>query len=255
MLPVLQIGPLAVQTPGLVILLSLWLGLSLSERYAVKRGVDPNQVYNLAAIVLLAGVIGARLAYAGRYPAAFFANPASLVSLYPGLMDAWGGMAAGLLAGAIYGQQRRLPLWPVLDALTPALALVAVGQGFANLASGSGFGAESSLPWAVELFGARRHPTQVYEILSAALILAFLWPGRKPSHPITPGAIFLSFIALSSGMRLFLEGFRADSLLVAGGFRQVQLIALLMLVVSLVVSGRLTIPEQANSPTSQVDAS
>lgn len=32
MLPILPIGPLAIQFPGLVILLGLWLGLSLAEQ-------------------------------------------------------------------------------------------------------------------------------------------------------------------------------------------------------------------------------
>jgi len=34
MLPILHIGPLAIQTPGLMILLGIGLGLSLAERQA-----------------------------------------------------------------------------------------------------------------------------------------------------------------------------------------------------------------------------
>ncbi len=41
----------------------------------------------------------------------------------------------------------------------------------ANLASGDAFGAPSSLPWAIELWGAARHPVQIYEAVAAGLIL------------------------------------------------------------------------------------
>ena len=95
MLPVLNIGPLALQTPGLVMLIGLWLGLSLAEKFSAKRGVSPNLLYNLAFVTLVAGVIGARLAYLVRYPEAFANSPLSLISLNPGLLDPVGGLAVG----------------------------------------------------------------------------------------------------------------------------------------------------------------
>ena len=36
MFPVLQIGPLALQTPGLLILIGIWVGLSVMERFASR---------------------------------------------------------------------------------------------------------------------------------------------------------------------------------------------------------------------------
>ena len=38
MFPILQIGPLAIQVPGLVIIAGLWFGLTLSEHRAKKHG-------------------------------------------------------------------------------------------------------------------------------------------------------------------------------------------------------------------------
>lgn len=39
MFPVMQIGPLAIQITGLILLLGLWLGLALAERHATEFGV------------------------------------------------------------------------------------------------------------------------------------------------------------------------------------------------------------------------
>ena len=129
MFPILQIGPLAIQTPGLILLIGLWLALSLSERAAVRLGLNPNTLYNMALLALVGGLVGARLSYVARYPEAFAASPASLLSPNPGLLDAWGGIAGAVLLGLIYGQRKGLPLWPTLDALTPGLAVLGVALG------------------------------------------------------------------------------------------------------------------------------
>ena len=233
MLPILQVGPLAIQFPGLILLAGVWLGLLLAEAHAARRGVAPNHLYNLVFILLIAGLIGARLVYALRYPQIFAASPLSLLSLNPGLLDTWGGLATGALAAAVYGQRKGLALWPTLDALTPFLAVIAVAVALSHLAAGTAFGAPTNLPWGIELWGTRRHPSQVYEALAAGLILVVLWPGRKSFDTWPGGAYFLAFVAASSLSRLLLESLRGDSLLLPGGLRTAQAAAWVILIASL----------------------
>ena len=98
MLPILQIGPLAIQTPGVIILLGLWLGLNLSEKYAKNNKANPNDIYNLVFIGLISGLSGARLAYIFLHLDTFAESPISIISLNPGLLDPSGGAAIGLIA-------------------------------------------------------------------------------------------------------------------------------------------------------------
>lgn len=239
MFPVLQVGPLALQVPGLILLLGLWLGLNLSERRAPRHGLEAGHLYNLVFIALIAGITGARLAYVARYPAAFSGNPLSLLSLNPGLLDPWAGLAAGVLAAPVYAQRKKLTFWRTLDALAPMLAVMGVALGLAHLASGDAFGAETRLPWGIELWEARRHPSQVYETLSALLILGIVHFKFRESQAYIPGTTFLSFLAMSSGARLFLEAFRGDSVLMFAGLRAAQVAAWLILATCLVVFGKL----------------
>jgi phosphatidylglycerol:prolipoprotein diacylglycerol transferase len=232
MLPVLQIGPLAVQLPGLLLLLGVWAGLSLSERSAPRHGVEPNLLSNLVFLGLVVGLVGARLGYAARALDIYLASPLSLVALTPATLSATDGVLAGTLAALVYGQRRGLRLWATLDSLTPGLAVMAVAIGLAHLASGDAFGAPASLPWSVDLWGARRHPSQIYEIVGAASALALTL--RLSRARASSGVVFLSFTILTAGARLFLEAFRGDSLIVLGGLREAQLVALAVLLLALV---------------------
>lgn len=233
MLPILQIGPLSLQTPGLVLLAALWIGLGQTEKYATRSGQDANRIYNLVLVALLAGVLGARLAYVARHLPAFSTDPLGILSLSPVMLDGGGGLVVGVLAGLIYGQRKHLSLWPTLDALTPALAILMVGMGLAHLASGNAFGAATDLPWGIELWGEKRHPSQVYEIAAALAVLALVWPRSKQGDTWPPGTRFLAFIALSAFARLFLEAFRGDSTLLVGSLRTAQVAAWLVLAAAL----------------------
>ncbi len=247
MLPILQLGPLAIQTPGLILLLGLWLSLTLAEKHAHRHGIPSEWLYNLAFTALLAGIVGARFAYAARYTSAFVASPVSLISLNPGLLDPVGGVAIGVIAALIYGQRKQLPLWPTLDALTPIFMGLAVALSLANLASGNGFGAETHLPWGIDLWGAKRHPAQIYETFAALLILIFLWPNRGAlARRVTiPGTIFVLFFTLSAAARVFLEAFRGDSATLPNGWRIAQVLAWIVFAVGLWGLRKLTQSPQA----------
>lgn len=240
MLPVLQVGPMAIQTPGLILLLGVWIGLWLSERHAPRHKLDASSLYNLVLIAILAGLVGGRLFFIIRFPEAFIANPTSIVSINLSLFDTPGAILSGFLAALIYGGRKKLPFWATLDALTPGMAIFAIAFALANLASGNGFGSPAQVPWAIELWGARRHPTQVYDSLAAALILVILFIFQRRNFNRPSGFLFLTFTALSAGMRIFLEAFRGDSSLLANGLRIPQILAWFVLAVSLWLVARRT---------------
>jgi phosphatidylglycerol:prolipoprotein diacylglycerol transferase len=106
--------------------------------------------------------------------------------------------------------------------------MLAIGLGVSHLASGAAFGMETSLPWGIELWGATRHPTQVYEVgLALAILLILGW--KVKNNPLKDGALFFLFVALTAGAQLFVEGFRGDSTLLPSGIRIGQVLAWLVL--------------------------
>lgn len=237
MFPILQIGPIALQVPGLVLIVGLWIGLNLSERRARRLGENPSHLYNIVFITLIAGAIGARLSYAATYPDAFLATPLSLISLNPGLLDPLAGGLIAIGADAFYLFRKKIPIWPTLDALTPLLAVLGIASGIAHFASGSAFGIPTQVPWGIELWGATRHPTQIYEIVFVFIILIIILLLDRTPWNLIPGNLFLSFISLTAISRLFLEAFRGDSILFENGLRIAQVASWLVLAACLSLLG------------------
>lgn len=237
MFPILQVGPLALQVPGLVLLVGLWLGLLLAERRARRVGDNPADIYNLVFIGLIAGVVGARLSYAISYPEAFSGNLMNLVSLNPGLLDPFAGALIAITAIVIYMYRKQLPVWRTLDNLTPLFAVMSIAIGISHLASGNAFGKPTDLPWGIQLWGSIRHPSQIYEIITATITFIAILIIDRSQWSESPGNTLLAFIILTATSRLFLEAFRGDSLIIANGIRLAQVIAWLLLATCLGLYG------------------
>ena len=210
----------------ILIILAAWLGLTLSERRATRHRVNLDSLSNLLLVGVSGFILGGRILYALENLASFAQSPASIFSLNTSLFDPWGGLAIAALAALAYGQRIHLPFWSSLDALTPFFAALAIGIACSHLAAGTAFGKETNVPWAINQWGALRHPTQIYEIIASILILALVLI-QKPNP--TAGYEFLLLVALTSASRLFIEGFRGDSTLILGGLRAAQITAWLIL--------------------------
>jgi prolipoprotein diacylglyceryltransferase len=217
----------------ILLIAALWIGLALAEKRSGRHGVSKDALNNLTFYSMIAYVIGGRVSYALANLSAFTPSPLSLFSPNPDLFDVTGAFFSALLIGLMYGKRQNLPFWGTLDTLTPIFAVLAIGLSLAHLAAGTAYGSPTDLPWAMELWNAKRHPTQIYELIAALIILGWLW-FRKSNSP--PGIIFLNFTALTAGARLFLEAFRAESLLGLGGFRLAQVISWIVLASALIIN-------------------
>lgn len=236
MFPILQLGPLALQTPGLILLMGIWLSLTFAEKQAKHSAIPSAQLDNLVLVGLLSGIIGARLAFLVEHYSAFISAPLSAFSLTTTMLNMPAGLLIAILAMLIYGQRKKIPMDAALDGLTPFLMGMLFFIALANLASGEGYGAPTNMPWGIDLWGAIRHPSQIYDLISALLILLLILRARTSRD--VPGLTFYRFLALASASRLFLEAYRGDSVMLTGSLRSAQVIAWLLLGLALWQLGR-----------------
>jgi phosphatidylglycerol---prolipoprotein diacylglyceryl transferase len=224
MLPILQLGPLALPVYPISLLVAFWVGLALSARAARRLGVDGDHIWNAGLYGLLATIIVGRLAHGIEFWPAYVMQPLDIVGLNVQAF-LWGpGALAGLLVAALYVYRHKLPWAIVLDAAASGVLAGLIVANLGALLAGNGVGAPANLPWAVELWGVPRHPVQLYAALGEMITLtAVLRALRKPSRPGTAALLGL----LGWGLTTWLvEPFRAESSTVVAGIRLWQVIGL-----------------------------
>jgi len=231
MFPIIQLGPLSLPTYPLALLLAGWVALEVGARVAQRLGIDGDHVYNAGLYGLVAGIVAARFAHVIAYWPAYRAQPLEIFGFNTSAFLLWPGVIAALAVAGWYAYRRRLPMARLLDACAPgALAGVAVA-GIGALLAGRAYGAPTDLPWAVDLWGVARHPSQAYEAL-AALIVAGL-ALRMILQGSRPGAGALVALAGYGLSRWLLEPFRAESATILGGLRLAQVLGLAAALVAL----------------------
>lgn len=216
----------------ILLVLAAWIGLNFAEKRAERHGISKENINNLIFYGLIAFIFGGRISFVLQNISAFAKSPLNILSINPDLFDMVGALAAATITILVFVQRNRISIWSVLDALTPLFAILGIGLGLGHLAAGTAFGLPADLPWAVELWNANRHPTQIYETLASALIFGLLWYKKHDPHP---GILFLTYLAITSGVQVFLMGFRADQTLILSEIKQGQIISLAVLAASFIL--------------------
>lgn len=236
MYPVIHIGPLSLQSSALAVLVALWVGVYVSERQARRRGWNGEEMWTIAGVAVLVMLVSARLVYVGENLSAYARDPLQIVAPTPNTLALDIGLIFGLWAAFIYIQRRHIPVAELLDVMAPgvllAIAIFTIGQ----FLSGDAYGSPADVPWSVYLWGDLRHPVQLYD--AAAALLGLVIVGWLRRVPLRSGALALVGAAWYTAARVFLDAFRGDATVVAGGYRTSQILALGFMVLSLWFLGR-----------------
>lgn len=193
----------------------------------------PDHVWNSMIIVLILGVIGARLyhvmtpspsmaAVGINSPIDYFRNPLQMINLRNGGLGIYGGLAGGALGLWIFTRRQRISMldWTDLAVIGASLGQ-AIGR-WGNFFNQELYGGPSDLPWAIFIELPHRlpafaeferfHPAFLYESLWNFLTFGLLWTlAKKFPDKLMRGeltAFYLIFYAIG---RILLETVRLDS--------------------------------------------
>ncbi|HEY4691093.1 MAG TPA: prolipoprotein diacylglyceryl transferase family protein [Anaerolineae bacterium] len=233
MLETLRIGSLALPAAPLVTIAAFWLALWMTARAGKRLGLDEDAIFNAGFYGATGGLIGARAWYVLEYWSFYQNRLGDIFALNLQTLAPFEGILTGVVIATIYLQRKRVPGAALFDALAPGLATFAAGLSLANFASGAAFGEVADVPWAITLWDARRHPTQLYDfVLSLGALLIAL---RLVQMGQATGRAFSATLAMLAASRLLTEGFRGDSDLLTGGWRMMQFVWLAVLIAAMIV--------------------
>ena len=275
-----QLGPFSLRWYGLLIAISVLIGLNLSGELARKKGLKKNLINDLLPILVLASVIGARIYYVAfewrNYTGKNFWSSINFLNLnipIPSAIEIWGGGIAihgallmGTLSIIFFCRWRKEPFWDVIDVLVPSVALgQAIGR-WGNFFNNEAFGIPTSLPWKLfipygfrpEIFSTQDyfHPTFLYEsvwnIFVFGILIFLFRKANKREITLPSGSLSCLYLITYSLGRLWIEALRTDPLCLGGvppfcegGLRIAQFISLILISAGLVGLWRIYISKKA----------
>jgi phosphatidylglycerol:prolipoprotein diacylglycerol transferase len=244
-------GPLTLRVYGLMLAVSFFSGMMLAAYRARNRGIDQRHIYDLALVILITAVVGARLFHFAFHFEQYEAhgNPwVQLLRIWDGGLMLFGGFIFALVGAVVYLWRKKLPVWEITDIVSPSVAL---GMGITRIGcffNGCCFGRATD-SWLGMVFphnspvyytprtgilpGTPVLPTQLFESAAGFFLFGLLilmerrW---KRFH----GLLFGVLIAFFGAWRLFIEEFRfrEDDMRAFGGIlSKNQVISIVILLV------------------------
>ena len=241
MFPIIwQFGHFELRSYGVLFALSFLVAVWLAGREAARKGLDPHLIHDFAFYALIGGIIGARVYFVlFSDPLHYLENPWEILAIWRGGIGVIGSLIGGFLIAIWFAKKKGIPLLKLADVLAPAIPLgQALGQ-FACLANGDSYGKPTDLPWAITYTDPRSmaplnvplHPIEFYEMGAYLAVFLVVWMTRKRFQ--VDGFSFLTYLAAFGVARFFMEYFRGQPAIFAGGIPAAQVFGAVMVLAAL----------------------
>jgi prolipoprotein diacylglyceryl transferase len=215
----IELGPLTIHMYGLMLLAGIAACIWLTGRRWVARGGDWDLIFRLAVWGVAGGIVGARLYHLAtswdEVPDEWWGP----FAIWRGGLGVWGGIALGVVVGALVARRDKANVPVLLDCVAPGL-LLAQGIGrLGNWWNQELFGKPTDLPWGLEIDPQNRpdqyvadptfHPTFLYEMIWDFLGVAVLLLVERRFR-IRPPALFALYVSFYCFGRFWIEMLRVD---------------------------------------------
>lgn len=258
----LNLGFLTIRWYGLLISISVVIGLFISKKLAKSRNINPQYISDILPSLIISSIIGARAYYVifewRQYSGENFFTSFDLfnnVIQIPSFLAIWqggiaihGGLIGGFLCILFFCKSQNIHLKTFIDILIPSIILgQSIGR-WGNFFNNEAFGIPTDLPWKLFIPIQNRpiefinyqffHPTFIYESLWNFLIFILLitiFYQQNNKNSVRPGFISCLYLIGYSFGRFWIEGLRIDPLCIGGippfcdgGLRMAQFISIFL---------------------------
>ena len=250
-----RLGPLTVYWYGIIIVTAALVGGYVAAFEAKRRGEDEDHVWNMLIVVVLLGIVGARLYHIFSSPAGgdlgwayYREHPEAIFQIWNGGLGIFGAVAGGLRGVLLYTYRAKLSVVRYLDIGAPALLIgQAIGR-WGNFVNQELYGPPTTLPWGLKIdeyhrfppfndlsaypLETRFHPVFLYESLwNLAGTVLMLVAGRKWADRLKEGDLFLFYLIWYPVGRIWVESLRPDAWKI-GNIPTAQIISVMLIIIS-----------------------
>jgi prolipoprotein diacylglyceryl transferase len=237
----IELGPVTIHMYGLMLLLGIAAGAWLTAIRWRRRGGDWDLILRCTVWGVAFGIVGARLYHVitswSEVPDEWWGP----FAVWKGGLGIWGGIAGGVIAGAVVAKRAGQSVRELMDVFAPGILLAqAIGR-WGNWWNQELFGEPTDLPWALEIGVEHRpagffaeetfHPVFLYEFLwnlaGVGLLLLIGWRFR-----IRAPGLFALYVAYYCFGRFFEELIRIDPSHEFAGLRLNAWVSIVLFVLS-----------------------
>ena len=210
----LELGPLTLRWYGLLYAIGFLLALEIADKYLRPKNITKEELANFAIVLLVSGIVGARLWYVLLNYEYFLQNPVEIPQIWLGGQSIQGGMIGAWIGTWLVDKQNYLTKLSILITVIPLAQ--AIGR-WGNFFNEEAYGSVTELPWKLYIShtGTYHHPTFLYESIWNLLVFAILFTIYRRAN-VKPLTIIGLYLVLYSTGRFFLEMLRTDSLTILG---------------------------------------
>ena len=236
MVPEISIGPLTLQTFGLMFALAFIVGGALAHKRFQELGKPGDWAYEAVFAALIGGIVGARVYWLLEN---LDSSDGIFDTLFSGSGLTWyGGAIGGALGVLLWAKWRDYLNLKLADLAAPALAAgYAIGRIGCQLSGDGDYGKPWDGPWAMSYEdgvvptppGVEVHPTPIYETLVMGLGAFILWQLRDRFRF---GILFAIYLVYAGTERFLVEFLRTNER-IALGLTEAQFLSLAMMAVGL----------------------
>lgn len=224
-------GPIHIYFFGLMIAIAAIIGGAFAIKQGEKRGINEDTMFNLIFIVVISGVLGARLFYILFYnPSFYFSNLGEIIKINEGGLSIHGGIVSAVAAGYLYSIKSKISFLKLADI---AVVGIALAQGIGRVGCDV-FGKPMTniMIWGINYNGQILHPAQVYEFILDYILFIILW--RRSYKKKFEGELFVIYLIAFAIIRAIVEFFRINPV-IWGPFSISHLLSLVLVIIGLVV--------------------
>ena len=226
---------------GVLIALGFLLGILYCAKHAPDYGLRSDDFYDFILWLIPLCILGARLYYVLFRLDYYLAFPGEILAIRDGGLAIYGGIIAGCIVAAIVCKTKKIPLPALLDLTVFGLLIGQVIGRWGNFMNREAFGAATDIFCRMGLTapGGQTvyvHPTFLYESLwNLVGFLALRTWTRRGRRRYDGQGLLLYFFWYGLG-RAWIEGLRADSLMLGGtGIRVSQALSVALCLISLIL--------------------
>ena len=243
---------------GMIIGCGMLLGLFVATKEYVRSGYKADDIQDFALWVIVLGILGARIYYVIFEWDYYSKHLLEIPNIRQGGLAIYGGVLMALFTCIVYTRKKKLDFFPMADAGVLGLILgQAIGR-WGNFFNAEAFGGYTDSLLAMRIKESivnpaminenvrshilllddisyiQVHPTFLYEsVWNLCVFFFLLWFSKRKKFK---GQVFLLYLGLYGFGRFFIEGLRADSLMLFGtGIAVSQALSLVLVLASVIL--------------------